>query len=159
MRAEDSKIEFDAARELDAVDWAILYQEWKEPKATNDEIGEKLGLSMGAIRMRRRSYRLQRAREEFFKEPISIIQGALRKAAMVVIEALDSTDERVRVGTAIKMLYSNGILKREPDERAGENEVLVISTSREKLMIGTKEALASHGGNIPVSGPGGVQEL
>lgn len=158
MSDEISKevIEFDATRDLDAIDWAILYQEWQTPKVNAGDIAEKLGLSYGVISRRRNSYRLRRAREQFFKGPTEMVQAAMSEAAMVVIEALRSPDERVRVGTALKMLYSHGVLKREPSESGQESEVLVISTSRENLMIGTKEAITRHGGDFSVPGSSGV---
>jgi hypothetical protein len=60
----------------------------------------------------------------------------MKKAARVLVKALDSQNEKVRVTTAIKILTSEGILKHHLDASDKEvSEPLVIETSKETITV------------------------
>jgi DNA-binding Lrp family transcriptional regulator len=122
--------------ELDAIDQRILQLVLTYPGITDKEISEEVGLDRSTVNLRKNAPKVQAALNRYLQEPIDTIRDAMKKAARVLVKALDSQNEKVRVTTAIKILTSEGILKHHLDASDKEvSEPLVIETSKETITV------------------------
>lgn len=101
--------------ELDPTDKAILQHVLGKPGITDSEIGVLVGLSRRQVNERRNADKLQKVLLEFQAEPIEMFRTKLRKAAQKVIKTMDSTNEKLAFEAACRILYSEGVLRREQE--------------------------------------------
>lgn len=127
--------------ELDSIDRRILELRMRYPAISDREIAEVVGLSRKQTNKRQHAAKFKAALEQFTQEPIDTIRASLKKAARVVARALESNDEKLRVATALKVLYSENVMKQKADETAREVEPLVIVTSKEEIVAGSKSTV------------------
>lgn len=99
--------------ELDPKDKAILQHVVNKPGITDAEIGILVGLSRRQVNERRNAGKLQKVLLEFQAEPIDMFRAKLRKAAQKVIKTMDSQNEKLAFEAACRILYSEGVLKKE----------------------------------------------
>jgi hypothetical protein len=120
---------------LDALDKRILQLELSYPSITDQEIADEIGVDRKTVNRRRLAEKYQKAIHSFLAEPIETIKASLQKAARVLVKALESDDEKIRVGAAIKILASEGVLKLRPENGEGVAEPLVIRLPMAKETI------------------------
>lgn len=118
---------------LDAADKKLLQLMLSYPSMTNEELGSVVGLERSSVSRRTNDPKFLKALNEFYKEPLSIIEDNLRKAARVLVKALDSEDERIRVGVAIKILISSGVLKNKVNIEGDDGPLVIESPLDNKV--------------------------
>lgn len=122
---------------LDALDQRIMQLELNYPTITDEEIGDEIGLGREAVNRRRNAQKYQAKINSFLAEPLETIKAALSKAARVVVKALDSQDEKVRVTAAFKILMSEGIIKQkvETDNANSDPMVFTLPNSQQTIIV------------------------
>lgn len=101
--------------DLDAVDKSILQHTINKPGITDKEVGLLVGLSRRQTNERRNTAKFKKVLSEFQAEPIDMFRAKLRKAAQIVIKTMDSLNGKLAFDAACRILYSEGVLKKESD--------------------------------------------
>lgn len=101
--------------EIDATDKQILKHILTYPGITDEKIAALVNLSRRQVNARRNATKFKKAHDEYLMEPLEVIRSQLKKAARVLAKGLDSTNEKLKMDVAFKLLLSEGVLKREAD--------------------------------------------
>lgn len=110
--------------ELDAIDQKILQLRIAYPAITDREIAIVVGLSRKRVNLRQQKEKFKNALSHHFSEPLELLKSGLKRAAEVILESMESPNEKVRLDAAVKLLSSEGIMNYKRENSPMESNVL-----------------------------------